>query len=104
MKDTQDWEYEVADPNRIEDFLEFYINNKLDTVEKRILIKLLLESYNDYVGEKGFNLDYTKKIKKILERERTLCEDIIQVWLCVGEELEDAFYITPAIREIARDV
>ena len=103
-KHSQDWEYEVADPNRIEDFLEYYINNKLDTVEKRILIKLLLESYNDYVGEKGCNLDYTKKIKKILERERTLCEDIIQVWLCVGEELEDAFYITPAIREIARDV
>lgn len=103
-KHSQDWEYEVADPNRIEDFLEFYVTNKLDTVEKRILIKLLLESYNDYVGEKGFNLDYTKKIKKILEKERILCEDIIQVWSCEGEKLEDAFYITSAIREIAKDV
>ena len=73
-KHSQDWEYEVADPNKIEDFLKFYKNNKLDTVEKRILIKLLLESYNDYVGEKGFILDYTKNIKKILEKEKTLFE------------------------------
>ncbi len=103
-KHSQDWEYEAADPDRIEDFLKFYINNKLDAVEKRILVKLLLESYNDYVGENGFNLDYTKRIKKILEKEKALCEDIIRVWLCEGEELEDAFYITPVIREIVKNV
>lgn len=103
-KHSQDWEYEVADPNRIEDFWQFYMNNKLDTVEKRIIIKLLLESYNDYIGENGFKLDYTKKIKKILEKEKTLCEDIIRVWSCEEEKLEDAFYITPIVREIAKNI
>ena len=101
---SQDWEYEAADPNRIEDFLKYYVNNKLDTIEKRILVKLLLESYNDYVGEKGFSLDYTEKIKKIIKEDRELCGDIIHDWICEGEELEDAFYITPVIREIAKDI
>ena len=49
---SQDCEYEAADSNRIRDFLEFYISNELNMAEKRILIKLLLESYNDYVEKK----------------------------------------------------
>ena len=102
-KHSQDWEYEVADPNRLDEFLKFYLNNKLSPTEKRILIKLILESYNDYVGEKGFNIDYTKELTIILEKEKTLCKDIIKVWSCEGEELEDAYYITPIIRKIANE-
>ena len=100
---SQDWEYEVADSNRIGDFLEFYISNELNMAEKRILIKLLLESYNDYVEKKGFNSDYARKIKTILEKEKRLFEDIIQEWSCQEENLENSFYITPIIREIIKD-
>ena len=100
---SQDWEYEAADSNRIGDFLEFYISNELNMAEKRILIKLLLESYNDYVEKKGFNSDYTRKIKTILEKEKRLFEDIILEWSCQEENLENSFYITPIIREILKD-
>ncbi len=101
---SQDWEYESADSNRIEEFLGYYINNKLNSIEKIILLKILLESYNDYVIEKGFNSYYSKKLKEILKNENALFKDIIKYWSCEGEELEDSFYITPFIREVAKSL
>lgn len=101
---SQDWEYESADSDRVGEFLEYYVNHKLNSTEKQILVKLILESYNDYVGEKGFHLYYTKKVRKILESEYELHNDIIKYWSCEGEELENAFYITPLIREIAESM
>lgn len=98
---SQDWEYEVADSNRIKDFIDYYESNELDSVEKKILIKLILESYNDYVGENGCNLSFEKKLAEILKSEYVLYNDIIQSWSCEGEALEDSYYITAFIRKIA---
>lgn len=101
---SQDWEYEVADSSRIDEFSNYYSSNKLNPVEKKILINILLESYNDYAGIYGLDSSHNKTIKDILKNERDLCVDIIQIWSCEGENLEDSFYITPLIREIAKEI
>ncbi len=100
---TQDWGYEVADPNRLEDFFDYYINNKLSSDEKRTLMQLILESYNDYVGKEGFNSDYSSKLRNILEKDLNLYRDLIDDWSCDKEDLEDCYEITPLIREIRKN-
>ena len=49
---SQDWQYEVADLTRLEEFVMFYLNNKLNKNEKFTLMSLILESANDCVQVK----------------------------------------------------
>lgn len=101
---TQDWEYEVADSGKTGVFLEYYKNNKLNADEKQTLMRLILESYNDYVGESGYKDNFSNELRDILQKESTLYHDIIEDWACVGEDWEDCFAITPLIREIRKDI
>ena len=93
----------MADPNRLEDFFDYYINNKLSSDEKRTLMQLILESYNDYVGKEGFNSDYSSKLRNILKKDLNLYMDLIDDWSCDKEDLEDCYEITPLIREIRKN-
>lgn len=48
---SQDWEYEVADPARITDFLKVYDSGRLNPDEKSMLLNVILASYNDAIDE-----------------------------------------------------
>ena len=99
---TQDWEYEVADSKKIGVFLSYYKNNNLNLDEKRTLMQLILESYNDYVGELGYNDNYSDELRDILQKESVLYNDMIDDWACGEEDLEDCFAITSFMREIRK--
>lgn len=64
-----------------------------------MLIKLLLESYNDYVSQRGFDPYYSLAIKCLLKENRALFADIIQEWACEGAAEDDSFYISALVRE-----
>ena len=49
---SQDLQYEFADLTRLEEFVMFYLNNKLNKNEKFTLMSLILESANDCVQVK----------------------------------------------------
>lgn len=63
-------------------------------------MRLILESYNDYVYEFGYNSVFSNKLKQILLNEETLYGDIIDYWACGDDELEDCFAITSFMREL----
>ena len=46
---TQDWEYEVADANQLAAYIEYYQRNSLNINERATLMRIILESYNDYI-------------------------------------------------------
>lgn len=96
---SQDWEYEAANADKVGTFLRYYKERELAPLEKRMLIKLLLESYNDYVSQRGFDPYYSLAIKCLLKENRELVADIIQEWACEGAAEEDSFYISALIRE-----
>ncbi len=62
----QDWECGVADSGRIQEFISYYNETALSSNEKIALIRLILESYNDYVAENGYCMSFSEKIKTIL--------------------------------------
>ena len=100
---TQDWEYEMADARRISEFLQYYKENQLSPSEKKLLIQLLLESFNDYMGEFNYNLKYLGELKCIVKNDFEIYKDILDYWACGEDDLEDCFTITPFIREILRE-
>lgn len=102
-KFSQDWEYESADVNRIEEFIRFYETENLSAVEKFTLMIILISSCNDAIGQGGFSLDLWKRIEAILIRDVTIHKSTIQDWSCEEEPLEECYSITPFIRKVIKE-
>ncbi len=98
----QDWEIELADLNRIEEFVLFYRNSSLNEEEKRALMSLVIASYDDYLNEKHIsNKNYENEIKELLKLDKPLFSELIDYWSLEGEsDPENYFKITPFIRNI----
>ena len=97
----QDWEYEVSNPKRIAEFIEYYENTIVDEDEKFTLMVIIISSCNDALEEdEGLDKKLWEKIKCLLIKDRAIHKNTIDYWAIDGLELEDCFYITPLIRSL----
>ena len=97
---TQDWECEVADVNQLSKYIDYYKKKQLTLNEKTTLMRIILESYNDYIGMNHQEDRYGEGIKAILENDYIIHEETIKFWSCENEDLEDCYAITLFIRSI----
>lgn len=98
----QDWELEMANLERIDEFLNFYEKSVLSTDEKIALMCLILASYDDLLNEKKLEVDNRwNEIKELLELDRVLFIELLDCW-ALNDELgkENIFKITPLVRSI----
>lgn len=95
----QDWYLEMANSNRITDFLNFYKQNNLTINEKIALMSLILSSYDDYLNEKNLLIDERwEEIKNNLESEKIIFVELIDYWASnKNSEKNNIFKITPLI-------
>ena len=98
----QDWDLEMANSDRISDFLKFYKQNSLSVDKKIAIMSLILASYDDFLNENDLeNDDKWNEIKSVLKSERVIFNDLIDYWSLSSELEEDKFFrITPLIRQI----
>jgi len=98
----QDWDIEMADSNRINDFLNFYQQNDLSADKRVAVVSLILASYEDYLSENDLRIDDRwNEIKTILESEGVIFADLIHYWSLGNEIGEDnLFRITTLIRSV----
>lgn len=95
----QNWDVELADKNRIDEFISFYNENDLSAEMKYAIMSILLASYDDFLNDKELDIDYRwHEIKKILKSEKEVFSDLIVYW-AVDSEIENIFRITPLIRK-----
>ena len=98
---TQDWEYEVSDPKRIKEFVEYYIQKKLTTDEKFTLMMVIISSCNDAIIYGLFDEQLWEEVGDILLRDWEIHKETIYYWSSDEEkDIEDCFAITPLIRKI----
>lgn len=97
----QDWDIEMADSNRIKDFIKFYEDKELSLDEKVALVALIIASYNDFLEENNLQIDRIwNSIKRILEFEKDNFTELINYWALDNEKEENIFKITPLIRSL----
>jgi len=98
----QDWEIELANLNRIEEFILFYRGSLLNEEEKKALMALIIASYDDYLNEKNSNnVRFENDIFKLLNEDKKLFKELIVYWSVPRENNpEDYFKITPFIRSV----
>jgi hypothetical protein len=99
----QDWDLEMANSKRINEFLNYYKQHALSQDEKFAIMSLILASYNDFLEENNVEVDSRwKMIREILESDRSSFADLLNYWSSDGEIKKDnVFRITMLIREIA---
>jgi hypothetical protein len=99
----QDWEWEVADCTRIDEFLGAYETGGLSDDEKFTLMETILESFED-LARGGADLSADPRWLRTLaalERNVLLHACTVWYWSCLeAEGPEEAFYVTPFIRQI----
>ena len=100
---SQDWEYEVADSCRVNEFISFYETAVLDQDERFALMSLIISSFDDAISEAKDQEGTWMRIKNHLIREMLMYRNTILYWSVVEEELEDCFSITPYMRQINLD-
>lgn len=102
-KYSQDWEYEVVDSKRIDEFITYYQNNLRTEDEKFTLMLIIIESCNDTLCENNLKKKTWKKVKRSLIKDYFLHNQTIDYWCCEEEkDIENCFNITPLIREIKK--
>ncbi|HTN89449.1 MAG TPA: hypothetical protein VL242_37490 [Sorangium sp.] len=105
---TQDWAYELPEEFRTEvvfyKYIDAYDNPTYGDPERHLLMDLLLDIANDLlqqdenVGEKAWYA-----LANILHMRPDLHRNQIEYWAVAGEDLEDAFALTPLVREFCNE-
>lgn len=97
---TQDWECEVANIDQLPKYITYYMTKQLNLNEKTTLMRIVLESYNDYIGMHYKKDEYGEIIKSLLESEYHIHQETIKHWSCGNDNIEDCYAITPFVRTI----
>jgi hypothetical protein len=100
----QDWDIQLADSNRVQEFCDVYESEDLDSNEKQALMALIIASYDDYLEERGNDVFLWNKIAVLLRKDCDLHKSTMLYWLCCdNEELIGEFAITQLIRALLPD-
>lgn len=86
----QDWEWEVADPTRIDEFIDAYLNGNLNDDERFTIAETIIQSFHD----SGKELKESKKWEAfltIIETNRSLHIHTIHYWASDDVQEQDDF-------------
>jgi hypothetical protein len=99
----RDWEWEVADHTRIDEFQAAYETGGLSEDEKFTLMETILESFEDMArGGADLSLDARwARTFAALERNISLHAHSVWYWSCLeAEGPEEMFHVSPFIRQL----
>ena len=98
--EMQDWEWEVADSDRIDEFISAYESGQLDDDEKFTMMEIIIQSFEEFESSLSIEPRW-KKILNIIENNIEL--HIYSVWYwsdLENDNEDDQWKVNPFIRSI----
>jgi hypothetical protein len=96
----QDWEWEVADPERIEEFLSLYEAGGLDEDERFALMEILIQSFEDSARDLATDPAW-KRLLALLERNLDAHRYSVWSWSAVEAAApRDMWRVSPYLRAL----
>lgn len=84
--ETQDWGIINADPDRAEEFLEFYENNSyLDDKQKFQLCELIIASFNEVMIDGKVSETDLKRLRKFILKVKNSYPEVIEYWTSLDD-------------------
>jgi hypothetical protein len=102
-QDMQDWEWEVSDPNRIDEFIRAYISGELDDDERFTIMETIIQSFEDIGKPLNKNQQWLNVLSLI---DKNLYLHIYTVWYWADEETEniqEQWQVTSYLRKILNE-
>ena len=100
--DMQDWEWQVADYSRIDEFIDYYEKDGLTNDEKFTLMETMIQSFEDSETELESNEKW-KKIIKLLNKNFNLHQYSIWYWASFDYELIDCWNVSQFMRRLYKN-
>jgi hypothetical protein len=98
--DKRDWEWEVADPARLDEFISAYQSAELDDDERFTLMETIIQSFDD-LGSRCELDPRWQRILDILDRNIELHACSVWYWSALdGKNRDEQFCVTPSMRGI----
>ena len=98
--EMQDWQWEVADPGRLDDFLAAYLNGDLSDDERFALMEMLLQCFEESDINLALDPRWTTVLRQ-LDKHIDLHAYTVWYWSCLDDDdAESWFRATPSLREI----
>jgi hypothetical protein len=100
--EMQDWEWEVADADRIDEFVAAYQSGQLDDDERFTLMETIIQSFED-LGE-ALHVDARwQTVIELLNAHIKLHAYTVWYWANPDEDhYESHWTVTPSLRQILR--
>jgi len=96
----QDWEWEVADSGRLDEFTGAYESGELNGDERFTLMETIIQSFDD-LGPQHERDPRWRRILEILDRNIELHIYSVWYWSAVdGETSGEQFWVTPSVRRV----
>lgn len=95
----QDWEYQVADPSRIDEFVAAYREDGLTEDERFVLMEMILQSFED-LESGGANDPRWSHVLGLLEFYIDIHIATVWYWAALDNDRQDAWKISPYMRTV----
>ncbi|MEM8641247.1 MAG: hypothetical protein AAGG51_20885 [Cyanobacteria bacterium P01_G01_bin.54] len=98
----QDWEYEVADPDRVAEFIDAYKSGELSEDERFTIMETIIQSFEDQEKPLEENKEW-QEVLRLIEINLDLHICTVWYWSLVEDEPKDKsewWKVTPFIRPI----
>jgi len=103
---SQDWEFEIADADRVTEWIDEYLQRDALTDDERFtLMIIILESYDDALRAGVAKARDWDKIAGALKRDHLLHRSTLEYWsLPEEEDISNVFHVTSLIRSLAESL
>lgn len=99
----QDWDIQLADPNRVREFCQLYTQLQ-DEDEKFTLMTLIVASLDEKLQANEHDEKLIEEVKALLSSGFDLHKDTIEYWCHFEEDNPDYYwFVTPIMRTVWRE-
>ena len=95
----QDWDIELADPDRVGEFIAYFESHALSEGEKHALMALILGSLEDLSNKKEVSTELWDRVERLLRAEPGLYADLVKQWGPKNDD-PDGFAISPLLQSL----
>lgn len=96
----EDWDIELSDEERVEEFLSFLEMEELEDEVYLALMALIIASYEELLYSDPTDLELWERIKSELMKRRALYEGLITHYQLPGVDDISWFPVTPLMRKL----
>jgi len=96
---NQDWTYIIAEPERIDEYIQAYDTKVTNEDTKFSLMEMIIQSLSDQDSNKTMNEKW-RLVEELLNKDIELHKYTVYYWCCWdNENINDCWNITPLMRD-----